>query len=339
MKISILTFHNVPNFGAFLQVYALSKFISSYGHEVDIINLELVPPNVSTAGKTLNYINNIKFKQYRSNFLSLTKKIDNFSELDDYDLYIVGSDQVWNKDITKKNYLKYFFEGLGENKNIISYAGSFGKNKWIYDTSETAQIKALLNKFNAISVRESIGAEFCTEYLSLDSEIVVDPTLLLDNYDELVKVKKVKENQIACFKFSRDSSFYSFAKQIKNLGFELIELRGLFPNKGTRIVPFPSVGDWLGYIKYAPFVLTDSFHGLCFSIIFNKNFIVIPADLSKFNRIENILKLLGLEDRIFRSYNEILSDNRWMKPIDYNLVNDKLGKLREQSRDFLLRFL
>lgn len=339
MKVSILTFHNVPNFGAFLQVYALSKFIKSYGHTVDIINLELVPPNVSAIGKTVNYINNIKFKHYRTKFLSVTKKIEEFSELDRYDLYVVGSDQVWNKDITQTNYLKYFFDGLDEKKKVISYAASFGKNKWIYNDNETENIKNLLTKFNAISVREGLGAHFCGKYLSLDSEIVVDPTLLLDSYDELVKIKEVKDNQIACFKFNRKASFYAFAKKIREKGFQLIELRGLFPNRGTKNIPFPSVGDWLGYLKYAPFVLTDSFHGTCFSIIFNKNFIVIPADLSKFNRIENILKTLGLEDRIFRSYDEILNDNRWMTPIDYTIVNKRLDQLRSQSKDFLLQFL
>jgi len=339
MKISILTFHNVPNFGAFLQVYALSKFLKSKGHHVDVIDLELIPPRVSQAGRIINRINDSKFSSYRRKYLSLTKKITDFSELEDYDLYVVGSDQVWNKDITGSNFLKYFFEGIDNSKKMISYAASFGKNEWIYDGKETEQIHALIKRFEGVSVRERTAAEFCAEHLSVSAKIVVDPTLLWNNYEELVVPKTVAENQIVCFKFKRDKAFYDFVKQLKIQDREIVELRGLFPHRGTKNIPFPSVGSWLGYIKNAPYVLTDSFHGVCMSLMFRKNFIVIPADLTKFNRIENILSQLGLEGRIFRSYEEILSDRRWEKPIDYTKVNGLLVELREESSNFLMHHL
>ena len=334
MKIGILTFHSVPNFGAFLQVYALSKMIESLGHEVKVIDLEL-PTERNFIGRIVHNINNSSFEKYRNKFLNLTNKVSGLRDVEKFDIYVVGSDQVWNKSLTKNNYLHYFFDFIDNHHKRISYAASFGKKDWMYSTEETETIKKLINKFSALSVREENAAELSKLHLNIYPEIVLDPTLLLKNYDELMSKKSFEEDYVTCFKFSRDKSFYDFVKKFKTQGFKIRELRGLSPFKGTQNIAFPSIGDWLNYLSKSRYILTDSFHGVCFSIIFKRDFIVIPADKSKFNRIENLLASLGLSERIFYSYDEILKDHRWEQNIDYKIVDEKLSFLRQKSISFL----
>lgn len=346
MKIGVLTFHNVPNFGAFLQTYALQRAIKDMGHEVSIINLKLPKKHMNLAGKLVYAINNRSFQTYRKLFLSETPKSDRFSEMTDlgFDFYIVGSDQVWNKNITKNNYLNYFFDFLPNELPRISYAASFGLKEWNFSPEETAQIQKLINQFNGISVREDTGSRLCKENLGVDSNVVLDPTLLLTNYDELINNKtsiSIESDSITCFKFSRGDSFYKFAKQMKIKGHLINELRGVNPFRGseTNKIPFPTIGTWLYYIKYSPYILTDSFHGVCLSIIFKKKFIVIPADITKFNRISDLLMKLGLNNRIFYSYDEIINDFRWKEEIDYDAVDRLLKSMRSTSISFLKQWL
>jgi len=341
MKVAILTFHSVPNFGAFLQTYALKSTIELFGHEVQVINLQLGIKK-SFIGRIAYALNDNSFAKYREKYLNLTESINSLEGKRDFgfDLYIVGSDQVWNKTITKENSLNYFFNFLPVNSTKISYAASFGQKQWPFNEIETSQIKELIKSFSGISVREKNGQNLIKENLGLDSELVLDPTLLLKNYDQLIDHKNIENNLMTCFKFSRNEDFYIFAKKFtKQEGIRIRELRGVNPFKGTKIESFPNIGSWLYFIKSAPYVITDSFHGVCFSIIFNKKFITIPADVKKFNRIENLLSQLGLSNRIFYSYDEILENDRWKENIDYDQVNSKLDVLRKISLSFLQKWL
>ena len=209
----------------------------------------------------------------------------------------------------------------------------------MFDANETKEIKKLIDKFSGVSVRENQGKIFCEDFLEIKPQVVLDPTLLLDDYSELISKEDIKSDKVVCFKFSRDNKFYEFVKNFKKEGYKILELRGVKPFKGTSIVPFPSIGDWLYHIRNGSYVLTDYFHGVCFSIIFKKNFIVTPADIKKFNRIENLLKNLGLEDRIHYSYDEILNSERWKEDIDYDTVYKKLEEMRRKSIDFLKTYM
>jgi len=344
MKIAILTFHNVPNYGAFLQMYALSTIVKSLGHEVHIINLPLKPKHRLTT-KILNSLNNISFNKYRAKFLNITKELSEMTieEKNQFDLYIVGSDQVWNKKITEETYLQYFFDFVRLERKKISYAASFGQDRWIYNDEQTESIRKCLLEFQGVSVREDIGVEFCQTHLGIDAELVVDPTLLLkaESYDDLIATTKSQiYNNVTCYKFKKDNEFFSFCERFTSkYMLQIDDLKGVKPFKKVNNIMFPSIATWLKAIKEAKYVITDSFHGVCFSIIFKKNFVVIPADISKFNRISSLLASLNLEDRIFYSYNEILDDDRWKKEIDYVSVDEKLDDTRMKSLRFLKRFL
>ncbi len=342
-KIGILTFHNESNYGAFLQTYALSETLKRLGHKVWVIDLRL--PEVSQ-NKIKKLCKNLIvdrriFSNARQRFLNVTSETYYSSEdlrnkLPEMDLYVVGSDQVWNKEITGKLQNTYFFDFLPDLKKRISYAASFGKEEWIYDTQETMHIKKLLERFDAISVRELSAVKLCQEQLGLAATRVLDPTLLLDDYSFITRGEYVEKNVLACFKFEKDASYYTFVRKFEQLsGNKAILLDNHRPIKYLRSIYFPTVKEWLCTIGSANFVITDSFHGLCFSILFRKQFIVIPGCEKRFVRLRDLLEMLGLTSRIFNSYQEVWESDRWKEKINYEEVFYKLKQLRKDSIDFL----
>lgn len=344
MKIGILTFHNVANYGAFLQMYALKRFLEKENQTVEIINLPLETKFSFLTGLVVKVINR-KFDRDRKNNFTFTKLITKESKISkkDFDLVIVGSDQVWNKNITKENFTKYFFDFVDKDVIKCSYAASFGFNVWGYNQKETETISLLLKKFKFKSVREDIGLDFCINELQSENvRLVLDPTLLLDSedYDKLISIDK-NYGAYVCYKFKKGEEFYDFCKRF-NDKFEckIVELKGTKPYKNlTKSIPFPSISVWLSSIKNSKLFITDSFHGVCFSIIFKKQFVVIPADITKFNRIESLLNILGLKTRIFYSYQEFLESDRWRDVIDYDSVYNLLLKERANSFSYLKEIL
>jgi len=343
-KIGILTFHASTNYGAFLQTYALSTILKRRGYDVKIINLELENRSLSTKTMVFYYWSYLKFKYARERFLNLTQKYrssqDIKNNLPDCDLYIVGSDQVWNPKITKSLYSAFFFDFLPSNKKRISYAASFGEAKWPYDEDKTQEIFCYLKNFNAISVRESSAVNLCREYLKLDATQVLDPTLLLKDYSEILGNKPIlRQNKVVIFKFNKGKKLLQFIKDFKKIvnQDDIIVLRaflGIF-SRYFKNIPAPSVKQWIRQIATSSLVITDSFHGVCFAILFHKQFIVIPAHADRFTRIESLLEQLGLQDRIFHSYQEILSDTRWKSLINYTDVDNKLSAKRDESLIFI----
>ena len=184
MKISILTFSKESNFGANLQCYALCKVLQGMGHQVDIIDIQLPKIKFSWYTTLLQIPQDILFFLFRKKHLNyFTKKYKTADQLQKgqhkSDLYIVGSDQVWNPDITKRLApLVYFFSFLPDDVRRISYAASFGKESWQSPTL-TDKVKMLLHKFNAVGVREQTGVSICKDTFGIDARLVADPTLLL----------------------------------------------------------------------------------------------------------------------------------------------------------------
>ena len=222
MRIAIITLLGHFNYGNRLQNYALQKFISNYVETVETIWFEKnYLPEIKRDKLDKKYVKNIfKFifnwkgarkiekyygrecirqyniKKFSDKYINIrydykiNKKIDNI-----YDYFIVGSDQVWNPQITHKYALNYFFDFLDSDTKRGSYAASFGDIKWNYP-EYTIRIQSLLNKFSFISSREETGVDICTNIFNADCAKVVDPTLLLPSYIELLKGKKKKTGRV-----------------------------------------------------------------------------------------------------------------------------------------------
>lgn len=261
------------------------------------------------------------------------------------DLYIVGSDQVWNPIITKEQKKIFFFSFLPDGVKRISYAACFGgKEEWIVSEKQTSEIKHLLEKFNGISVRDDIAKNILHNYFEVESERVLDPSFLLDE-DVYAKIAMTSslEGKGCLFldKFVINDRWLSgFLDYSKSKGMKLIANGEYIHLKGVDYSPLLSVEGWLKLLKTADFVITDSFHCTVFCIIFKKQFITTPSYQGGEGRMTSFLEELGLMNRYFSSSDDFKNNcNRCEKPIDYDAVYKILENKRLLSKYFLDKFL
>lgn len=357
-RIGIITFHRALNYGALLQAYALQTVIVGIGCKCQIINYHSPSIDKKVKEITLSNCKNIKgiyryifysrnhnkkmgkFRDFSLKFLNLSAVCTNNSELkklsSTYDCLISGSDQVWNFKITDSDeaYLLGFEED-GRKKN--AYSASFGISDIPEEKVEAYQY--LLNDYNQISVREKTGAEMVKKLIGRDVEVTLDPTLLLNKTDwlKLAVEYKRKDDYILFYGFGMPTSMKSFLSTLaRKTGLQIVVISQALRNRVKGIYE-KCVGpeEYLGLFKNARYVVTNSFHGIAFSINFNKDFFFeqLPAsDLINVNsRIENIRNLFSLQNReITNGVNSNVD-----KPIDYSLVNKILEEERRKSMMFL----
>lgn len=315
-KIGILTFHNVLNYGAILQTYALQKSISkNNAAEVNIVDYrsliltynysykKLLNRPLTLIPKALILHRKKKvFSNFMRTYLNLSEvKYNKFNIKDankNYDVFIVGSDQVWNYNITY-NDTTYLLDFSDEGKKY-SYAASIGLSK--IETEYEQTYFDHLSKFNNISVRELEGQKIIENQLKLSkSRVNVDPTLLLGNkeWDELTSQRKIKERYILVYTIKYSKELISIANRIaKENGCKVVFISSRIL-KDVKSVSNPSVNEFLSLFKYAEFTIVNSFHGTIFSIIFQKKFIVELAYKDGRNsRIVNLLSKCDISDRI-----------------------------------------
>lgn len=362
-KVAVITRHSVANYGSVLQSYATQKIFESLGTECVIIDYSKKEETGLNLAKTLCYnskkwskngitrliytviqtpnyfLSYKKFEKYRNLLLNQTITYSSFEELKSNppiaDIYCTGSDQVWGKigrDIIDK---AYFLEFVPKDAKCISYAASIG--------TATVQAKVIkyfkkyLKKYSKILVREQSAVEILKSIGFENSEMVLDPTLLLNysKWSNLTSCKPYKKKYVLVYQLHDNKEMELYCKKISNkLGLELIRicpsLQSIFRTGKSVLLPNPS--EFLSYIKNAEYIITDSFHGTVFSIIFNKEFVdIMPENTS--TRIESLLELLTLEDRILKDYGNF---SVFDKKIDYNRVNKKLDIEREKSIKKLL---
>jgi hypothetical protein len=247
---------------------------------------------------------------------------------------MVGSDQVWNPAITRQYSDIFFLNFGGDGVRRISYASSFGEDKWNFP-QKTETYKSLLRKFAYLGCRESSGVKILQDTFDVKSTLVLDPTLLHDGYPELIGTPK-ESNNLVYYPLSSSSQLSEYSRDLaKRLGltahnanWQVKIARSLLWNRN-------SIEGWVKDIAEAKFVITPSFHGVAFSIIYNRQFAVLVSNKARATRITNILELLNLSDRIYYSIEELELDKPWLKPIDYDTVNIRLNNLRSESIQYL----
>lgn len=366
MKIGILTQPLMLNYGGILQAYALQEVLRRMGFDVKTIHLMLFSNEKITVHKLLSYFKrnvqkylfgknvSTKFNTgvSRSEYnrrsvnvwpfinknIRLTKTIGGLSELsgiesENFDAIVVGSDQVWLPS-NLPTFLLDFTEGW--NIKRVSYAASFGHSEWRIDKDKTRLCSAYAKKFDAISVREDSGVTLCKDFLGVEAKHVLDPTLLLDADDYLCLVEAEDKIDKTIFSYVLDSN-----EQKKNIVEKIADLLGakvsstLDLNKGiddkTNIQP--SIDKWINGIHNADFVVTDSFHGTVFSLIFRKQFAVMGNPNRGLTRIYSLLKLFGLEDRFVNQESQI--GELLQNEIDYEIIKSKIEVYKKNSMDFL----
>lgn len=261
------------------------------------------------------------------------------------DLYIVGSDQVWNPLITRGQKKIFFFSFLPDNVKRISYAGCFGgSEKWNVDDVETQQIKSLLQKFSGISVRDNIAKNILKNVFKVESVNVLDPSFLLGASDYLKIAEKSNLNGKGCLfmdKFVINDRWLNAVKALSiRIGSKLIVNGEYLHLGGVEYSPQLPVEGWLKLLHSSDFVITDSFHCSVFCVIFKKQFITLPSYPGGEGRMIGFLEELGLQDRYFYSSEDLAKNSsRCEKPIDYNKVYEVLSSKIVSSKEYLNKFL
>ena len=255
--------------------------------------------------------------------------------------FIVGSDQVW-REAYSPCITDYFLHFLPKGKKYkkISYAASFGIKETDISKDKLALCAEDLKSFNAISVRERTGVDIVNTISGMNATLVLDPTLLLkaEDYSVLIDVQdKKSESGIVCYVLDPDNDKQSIMNDVTSSFGQNTMLLSLYPkdNKGNND-KLISVSKWLSSIANADFMVTDSFHGCVFSVIFKKNFIAIANQDRGVDRFCTLLEGLGLTDRLVFSFDEYLKRKKALfAEVNYCKVEDNLEALRSSSMLFL----
>lgn len=373
-KIGLLNFHySDHNYGAVLQAAALADVVSRIGYSVEHIDFI---PNKMAQKKTLRQLlisvlaalgvkslikrmlgkkEYIKptvtggevFETFRDVWVARSQQTYTASQQlntvgTTYSAVVVGSDQVWRPNMFVNKHQDvdaYFLSFLPDSVTRVSYAASFGVDKW-EDTSDTIlsdRVRKAMTKFNAISVREQTGVAICRDHFGVTAQHVLDPTLLngVEFFERVIAkagVSKQNEN-VVYYKLDVDTTFISAIKHIGDiLQVPTEDIYYQMSEAGYRYIP---VADWLAKIRDSKFVVTDSFHCVCLAILFNKEFICFANKDRGLARLQSLLASLGIDGRLCDEQQSLSSFFAECKPIEYHNVNTKLAELRIGSLAFL----
>lgn len=347
MKVGVITYHKERSHGATFQAYATYRALQELGCEVEVVDLAH-PKHVTAAWLRKVALLYFGLSDYRqSNFRKafyppISPHYKSLEVLKanppKVDALCVGSDQTWNLNIaTKENMMAFFLDFGSEATPRFSYASSFGYPKWqIKNEEQTKRAGELLKSYVGLSVREATAQKILKETFGLDAIVVCDPTLLHTNYDEFTK-GLVQRNEVICYSLNTNPEPMRTA--IKEIGeFVGAPVRWLgkpYFVKGVKNTYLPDFYRWFRYMAGAKYILTNSFHGTVLSLICKKQFAVLYKENGLSSRIVDLLKQVGLEDRIYFNYEDFSKSNRWREIIDYEEVDKKLAAYREKSWAFL----
>lgn len=375
MKIGTLTFHITSNYGALLQAYALQVVLNRMGHSSEVINYQF-PGSENLLCQKLGDCRTIRRKiqhiyefvwclatpvgygqrlrisrsiDFIKNYIPVSEKVySSYSELKkeatSYDVYITGSDQVWNPNLKETSDNAYLLEFVPKGRLKISYAASFGVSDLPQDQFELYG-RALL-KFNHISVREQEGVEIVRKVTDeKDAQLVLDPTMLLtrEQWLDLAVYKPKQKEYILCYFLDDFDQSRKFVKNLQeNYGLPVLYLgfnkKYLF-NSNMELISDAGPREFLGLFANASHVVTNSFHGTVFSLLFRKSFYSLlgsnPYRKSMNCRLYNLANLLNLDGRICEASTMVRRD----QSIDFDRIDFLLSHERKKSLEFIEKSL
>ena len=351
MKIGILTQHFLLNYGGIIQNFALQQVLMKLGHEPLTFEHDTCYSRTRWFLRTVKYI--LRTRSFRKlpvypiykgrignkNFIKFVLKNIKSVPVKDFtplltaqygiDAYVVGSDQVWRPAFNLGPRLGNMFLNFADDKvKKLSYAASFGCKEWEYTKEQEKACSKLARRFDAISVREASAVDLCKNHFGIDVSLVLDPTLLLnrEDYEKVCNDIPKKDKHIFVYSLVVGESVMSVATKVS-------EAKGLpivVKEAGGKVKKEDTIEDWFAEFRDAEYVVTDSFHGMVFSIIFNKPFYIVMNPSGGNDRYISLLSQLGLIGRIITDETSPLD-----MQIDWNAVNERLHNLRQSSLTFL----
>lgn len=367
MKVSVITILDNTNYGTYLQALATGMIIRKLGHDAEIIHYtrtSMTPKGRSKAIledrgflrwfhrcvlKSSKKTQELKDKDYEflQSFLPVTREYVGFETLlanpPVADVYMTGSDQVWNSFYNRGIDRSFYLDFAPKGARRVSYAASIGMAE--IPEKEFEETKSLLSKYQYITVRET-AAKKLLEGLEIASEVVLDPTLLL-NKDEWSRIaEKFSWHEDTPYLLTYSVEYGKENTLIKHYAKEIAQKRGLkiyhvtysgvpSDNYYDKVFCYATPDQFLNLMLHASFVVVSSFHGTAFSVNFNKPFITVSP--KKFNsRVQSLMGITGLESRMVTDGTRNIDD---FCEIDYKNVNEKLEAERQKSMGLLVSML
>lgn len=372
MKIAIMTQPLGENYGGIMQAWALQQVLKSEGHEVVTIDRRADEKGFFYHLARLGYRSlqkalgkrkaPINLEKYLSKIfehtnafvvqnLSMSEPLDSTEKLkahfdrENYDVVIVGSDQTW-RPMYSPNIGNFFLDFL-QDKTIkrIAYASSFGVDEWEFTEEQTKYCAPLAQNFDAVSVREDSGIDLCKNFLGVDATHVQDPTLLLErsDYESLFEGKGIPKRSGICT-YILDDLFWK--RQVLENAQKILSLPCYTNNSVlkdfSKFTPLqceayklPCVESWIQGFADADFIITDSFHGTVFSIIFNKPFVSLINPGRGVSRFYSLLKKMDLSNRMLCDFDQERIIDLLNDSLDYKLIMSKICSIRYGSKLFI----
>lgn len=316
----------VTNYGALLTGYALQQFLEDLGYNTRLID-----------NKFMNYKKDSEYngsfnEKFRNKYLKTTKPLKTDSDYKDLSekakIFITGSDQVFNPKWTGPLYKKYFlnFAGLNAKKLAISASFGIGDDEFNYDPNVVGFMKKSLQSFDYVSVREDAGIKICEEQLDVKAEQLIDPVFWIskEKYENILKSSDQDySNDIVSYVLDTNGDYekvYDHLQEKYSCKVRTIQGKNL------------SVEEWLKAIYECRYFITDSFHGLCFALIFNKPFICIINKHRGYARFSSMMKLFNLKSGFFENILECVNENSFYCP-DSAAVNSTIENEMLKARD------
>lgn len=358
MKIGILTFHRAHNYGAVLQAYGLQEYIKQQGHDVSIIDYS--PDYLTNSYRKFSIYNWLSKNPVRAAVKFLSElvlfsvriirwnKFDRFingklslhpyrsdKKFSEFDAVVLGSDQIWNPQITGGEFDEVYFGGDAVGR-IIAYAAS--NQSSTLSPEEKDFYMDRLGRMDAIGVRENVLQRLLQPLTATPVEFVIDPTLLAgpEVYQRIAVSPQENRQYVLIYEIVPHDFTRRIARRLADqMNAEVVELvarPSVLRMKQTKQTASPE--EFVGYFKHAACVVTTSFHGTAFSVMFRKPFYAIRQDKPVDIRLESLLSSIGLSDRFVSS-----ADNPDFKEIDYAQPGRLLDGQVESSRSFLNKSL
>lgn len=372
MRIGIITLPLHTNYGGILQAYALKSTLETLGYSPEVIDISRKVRLPSIWKRPLVYMKRIAinavtfgngpevFRERRiirefpivsSNIAGFVSEriapriIEDYKNISvgDYDSLVVGSDQVWRPKYfanVEDAFLKF---AIGWDIRRVAYAASFGTDQLEYSYECLEACSTLLKSFDAVSVREKDAVSMCDEWFDRSDAVhVLDPVMLLSSkdYSRLAERSSQRpcKGKILSYILDQDSVKSSVLARVEKWMDK--ESYKAYINDRDPKIPLqervvPSVEEWLSCFEDAEFVVTDSFHGCVLSILFHKPFIVVGNKVRGISRIESLLEMFSLQQRMVNGLEPDDDGEYYLSPMDWDAVDVVLEQQKEKSLNFL----
>ena len=335
------------NYGSSLTYYALGQILQDMGKQVLFIPIPKRDgePWEKETQQTIDFLS----RYFR---VGNERDIDRMDEFNGFcDSFMLGSDQMWTVGSTKQVGYTFFLDFVEKGKKKIAFSTSFGHGNFNADPEMRATASDYLKRFDAVSVREKSGVEICRDVLGIQAEQVMDPVFLCgtEQYDQMLSdiSETLPKRYLLCYILDPDETKEKAAREIaEHEGLEILTILGMKEygwaihnwSTGT-ILPKVTTPQFLYYIKHCDFLLTDSHHGACFGIIYQKQYVAMANPNRGKTRFATVAEVLHLESRVVDEPGEILNNESIYEKIDYNRVAQYMKPEVERAKQWLLNAL